>query len=245
MNNIMDKRRCELIKISGQIRQEKIYIQNDLAAIERMNKSRGFSGWSADQVEIRRSKNLQREKVISTLEKRADDVEKGFFDSELSLSAMSAGGEIRAKEEENKKKKDEDRIKNKKVSSVSKDFEQNARRSDRNVSYNKREMDKSFQYFVKTKETIPEYMLKKLKTMPNNKGYIWKSIYCYGERPAIFGEPIIMFETQKDGLLVIHETTDKEYKIWYKKGTCKKILHSCMQRRKIKSAVSSLGNYIR
>jgi hypothetical protein len=81
--------------------------------------------------------------------------------------------------------------------------------------------------------------------MPNNKGYIWKNISCYGERPPIEGEPVILFETQKDGLLIIHETTDKESKIWYKKGTSKKILHSCTPRRKIGSATCSLGNYIK
>jgi hypothetical protein len=81
--------------------------------------------------------------------------------------------------------------------------------------------------------------------MPNNKGYIWKNIYCYGERPADPNEPVIMFETQREGLLIIHETTDKEYKIWYKKGTSKKILHSCTQRRKLSSASTSLANYIK
>jgi hypothetical protein len=81
--------------------------------------------------------------------------------------------------------------------------------------------------------------------MPNNKGYIWKNISCYGERPPTPGEPVILFETQKDGLLIIHETTDKETKIWYKKGNSKKILHSCTPRRKIGSAICSLANYIK
>jgi hypothetical protein len=88
-------------------------------------------------------------------------------------------------------------------------------------------------------------MLKKLKSMSNNKGYIWKNIYCYGERPASIGEPVILFETQKDGLLIIHETTDSEYKIWHKKGTSKKFLYSSTPRRRLSVVSSSLGNYIK
>jgi hypothetical protein len=88
-------------------------------------------------------------------------------------------------------------------------------------------------------------MVKKLKSMPNNKGYIWKNIYCFGERSPTPGEPVILFETQKEGLLVIHETTDKDYKIWHKRGSSKKILHSCIPRRKIGLTATSLANYIK
>jgi hypothetical protein len=220
MTNIIDKRRGELIRINSQIRQEKIYIQNDESAIERMRK---FTGeWSSEQIENRKVKNLLRETEISSLEKRLDGVKKGEFDSEFVGIA-------------NPKKQKELPV------TKQKSLVFHTLRSDNN----KRDIEKSWQYFVKTRETIPAYMLKKLKNMPNNKGYIWKGIYCYGERPANVGEPVILFETQKDGVLVIHETTEKEYKIWHKKGTAKKIIYSCTPRRKINSVVSSLGNYIK
>ena len=106
-------------------------------------------------------------------------------------------------------------------------------------------MDKSWQYFVKSKDSLPEYMSKKLKNMSNNKGYIWKNIYYYGERQAIPGEPVILFETQKEGILVIHEITNKEYKIWHKKGTLKKFLYSSTPRSQKKICLASLGNFIK
>jgi hypothetical protein len=241
--NLISKRRTELNRIKFQIRQEKIYIQNDLIAIERINKQ--SSRWAVDQVNIRRDKIVQREKIIDALEKKSLDVEKGLFDKELLHSENYVHNEIRIKQEEAKKNKDyENDIKQTAVNR-SKIFEQTARREDRNVIYNKREIDKNFQYFMKTKETIPDYICKKLKSMPNNKGYIWKNIHCYGECPPTPREPVILFETQKEGLLVIHEITDKEYKIWHKRGSSKKILHSCITRRKIGSAASSLGNYIK
>jgi len=220
MTSVIDKRRGELIRINSQIRQEKIYIQNDESAIERMRK---FTGeWSSEQIENRKVKNLLRETEISSLEKRLDGVKRGEFDNEF------IGIENPKKQKKLPVAKQKSLVFHK-------------LRSDNN----KRDIEKSWQYFVKTRETIPAYMLKKLKNMPNNKGYIWKSIYCYGERPSNLGEPVILFETQKDGVLVIHETTEKEYKIWHKKGTAKKILYSCTPRRKINSVVSSLGNYIK
>ena len=222
MTNIIDKRRGELIRIKSQIRQEKVYIQNDESAIERMRKITG--GWSSsEQIANRKVKNSLRETEISFLEKRLDGVERGQFDSEFVGTANA------------KKPKELPVAKQKSVIF-------HKLRSDNNM---KREIDKNWQYFVKIKDTIPAYMIKKLKNMPNNKGYIWKSIYCYGERPANVGEPVILFETQKDGVLVIHETTEKEYKIWHKKGTAKKILYSCTPRHKISLSVSSLGNYIK
>jgi hypothetical protein len=220
MTSIIDKRRGELIRINSHIRQEKKYIQNDESAIERMRKFTG--GWSSEQIENRKVKNLLRETEISSLEKRLDGVKRGEFDSEFVVTA-------------NPKKQKELPV------TKQKSLVFHTLRSDNN----KRDIEKSWQYFVKTRETIPAYMLKKLKNMPNNKGYIWKGIYCYGERPANLGEPVILFETQKDGVLVIHETTEKEYKIWHKKGTAKKNLYSCTPRRKINSVVSSLGNYIK
>ena len=57
-------------------------------------------------------------------------------------------------------------------------------------------------------------------------------------------EPIILFETQKDNL-VIHETTNSEYKIWHKKGNSKKYLYSNTPRRQLSIASSSFENYIK
>ena len=224
MSSIIDKRRGEVIKIKSQIRQEKIYIQNDESAIERMRKLSG--GWSSEQIENRKVKNLLRQTEISSLEKRLDGVEKGEFDIEFVGIANP--------------KKPKELIGAKQKSDIFQTL--SSKRSDNNT---KREIEKSWQYFLKTRDTIPVYMLKKLKNMPNNKGYIWKSIYFYGERPANVGESVILFETQKEGNLVIHEITEKEYKIWYKKGTAKKFLYSCTPRRKIDLAASSLGNYIK
>lgn len=51
-------------------------------------------------------------------------------------------------------------------------------------------MDKSYQYFLKINDTVPDYMLKKLKNMPANKGYIWRSVFCFGEQKAELHQPL-------------------------------------------------------
>ena len=243
--NVNVKRHSEVNKIRNQIRNMKAYIQNDVDTIERFRKLNTKDGYYTSQIEYKRLKNADRENEIIILEKRILDVQKGIFDEELIDAEKFILNEISIKKEEDKRKKDEELLHQKAGIMIAKTFEQSCRRSDRNVKYNNREIEKNWQYFVKSRDSIPDYILKKLKSMPNNKGYIWKTIYCYGEKPAVIGEPVILFETQKDGLLVIHETTNSEYKIWHKKGTLKKYLYSSTPRRKLAVASFSLLNYIK
>ena len=58
--------------------------------------------------------------------------------------------------------------------------------------------------------------------MPNNKGYIWRNVYLYGYLPEEKG-PRVLFE-KIGNVLVIHEHTDTEYKIFNKNGRDKKVL---------------------
>jgi hypothetical protein len=222
----------------------KSYIQNDADTIERFRKLNTKDEYYTSQIEYKLLKNTDRENEIIILKKRILDVEKGVFDRELIDTEKVILEEISIKKEENKRKKEEEIQQKKAGIMMAKTFEQSGRRTDRNVQYNNREIEKSWQYFVKSKDSIPDYILKKLKSMPNNKGYIWKNIYCFGERPASIHEPIILFETQKD-ILVIHETTNSEYKIWHKKGTSKKYLYFSTPRRQLSIASSSFGNYIK
>jgi hypothetical protein len=89
---------------------------------------------------------------------------------------------------------------------------------------------KSFKHYQNLNNSIPQFILEKLQNMPNNKGYIWKGIYCFGELPPDSLEKYCMFEKYRD-LLIIHEWNSKEYKIWHKEGKSKKVLHSIKQRK--------------
>ena len=243
--NINIKRMSELNKIRNQIRHLRSCIKNDSSTIERFRRLGNKEDYYTEQIEIRISKNIEREKEIKEFENRMSNVKAGVYDQEFVKFEKISADQIKMNIEDAKHKKHSDIQKKKEEINISKAFEQSIRRTDRNFEYKKREMDKSWQYFVKSIDTFPEYMSKKLKNMPNNKGYILKSIHFYGERQAIPGEPVILFETQKEGILVIHEITNTEYKIWHKKGTLKKILYSSTPLRQKKVGLCSLGNFIK
>ena len=59
-------------------------------------------------------------------------------------------------------------------------------------------------------DSLPGYIARNLKNMPNNKGYIWRSVCYYGHKTANENEPTFLFE-KKHGTLYIHEYTHNEY----------------------------------
>lgn len=71
--------------------------------------------------------------------------------------------------------------------------------------------------------------------MPNNKGYIWKSIWCFGELQAEqdrFGKSkaVVMFEKQRD-IMFIHEITPNEHLVFKKRGKDPREFVSSTQRK--------------
>lgn len=100
----------------------------------------------------------------------------------------------------------------------------------------RRKKDYEYRCFLKLCNSIPEYIKRNLKKMPNNKGYIWKGIILYGSLPPE-EEITILFENLGRDILKIHEITQKEYKIFEKKGKDKRILISKEKRRKIQGTI--------
>ena len=84
--------------------------------------------------------------------------------------------------------------------------------------------------FIRLCYNVPEYIKKNLKNMPNNKGYIWKGIQLFGEKPKE-EDTVILFENIGHNFIRIHEITKKEYKIYEKKDKEKRKLISKEKRR--------------
>lgn len=101
-----------------------------------------------------------------------------------------------------------------------------------------KEMDRSYRHYLKTVDTIPDFINKKLARMPNNKGYIWRGIHCYGALPHEPGEPIVMFE-KRGNTLAIYETTDDRHKVYTKVGNDRKVLAYDTPRRKNAGGVAT------
>lgn len=96
------------------------------------------------------------------------------------------------------------------------------------------EYENTFLIYQNVKNTIPEYMIKKIKNTPNNKGYIWKGIWFFGELPEEKGKPIVFFDKQRDGTLIIHEFSERNYKIWHKKENQDRTLFMNKIRKQVK-----------
>ena len=91
------------------------------------------------------------------------------------------------------------------------------------IKTQKRNMRYGYKHFCRTENSLPDYMRRNLKNMPNNKGYIWKSIHYYGLKPAIENEPTFLFE-KRYGTLYIHEYTHNEYFYFSKEKDGPKVL---------------------
>jgi hypothetical protein len=155
-------------------------------------------------------------KSIEILSIKLESVKNGDLDDQICEKYLINSLEIQTKTNDLKQKKMEEKNKNIIKHNNSRAFYEADKQSDRKNRNDKREYDKTYKYFVRTCNSIPDYMLKKLKNMPNNKGYIWRGIQCFGEKSAEKGKPIVLFEKQ-NGVLVIHEITKYDYKIWHKK----------------------------
>jgi hypothetical protein len=104
----------------------------------------------------------------------------------------------------------------------------NKNTSNKNTS---QDYENAFSYYRYVNDNIPDYMIKKIKNTPNNKGYIWKGVWFFGELPEEKGKPIVFFDKQRDGTLAIHEFSDRNYKIWHKKENQHKTLYMNKIRR--------------
>lgn len=114
----------------------------------------------------------------------------------------------------------------------------------RNISENA--LNNANRNYTRIVDSIPRYISNNLKQMPNNKGYIWKHIYLYGELDPIEGEPTVLFEKKYGGELLIHEWTATIYTIFEKKNkdTKKELIHREPIKR-LNTNTNSLANFIK
>ena len=76
------------------------------------------------------------------------------------------------------------------------------------------EMNSYQKHFDRT--TPPPHIRKNLRNFPNNKGYIWKGIYWFGQKPCEKNAPTVVFEPGRE-YLTIHEWGET-YRVFHKVG---------------------------
>jgi len=185
----------------------------------------------AQDIFLKKQSELQtalekRKAELTTLQQREQDYLSGDLDSEISteMQKNASAAKVRA-EVAAKKKKDSNRFEDeKKVREV----EYKHRSDERNLQ---KDFGYYYRVYCKANETLPDYMRENLADMPNNKGYIWRDCWFMGEKPLEEGQPSIMFEKKKGGIMHIHEIDQYSHKIYEKNGKEKKRLISSMVRK--------------
>lgn len=101
---------------------------------------------------------------------------------------------------------------------------------ERKISKIEKDYNYYYRVFSKAKDTLPEYMRENLKVMSNNKGYIWRDCWFFGEQSPEPRQPLVMFE-KKGPILYIHELDSRQHRIYEKHGKEKKKLVSSVARK--------------
>jgi hypothetical protein len=177
-------------------------------------------------------KNIERKKLRDSLTDRLRLLNEGLLDDELKANMKQKMNEAKAKailKENRKKTLAADKAEKNKVSKAYYQAHRNEARQNR---YLKKNMSRSYKHFSRACNSIPDYMIRNLSEMPNNKGYFWKSVACYGDLPAEPGKPTVLFDRRRGGIMIIHEWTTDEYKVYEKQGKENKVLVSTQKRKK-------------
>jgi hypothetical protein len=153
---------------------------------------------------------------LENLKKKNEDILAGELDKEI----------INDNPEKNKKKAKaklkpmliKDKIKPKHKHYQKFEFDAAARDANQYASY------------LKVCESLPDYMRKNLREMTNNKGYIWRGCWFFGELPSNPYENTVVFEKCR-GVLRIHETDRCTHKIYEKIGSERKNLISTIPKK--------------
>ena len=223
-------RRREYNRIKDQLRYIEMAIEKSEASVNRM-RHQAETTFSRAQMEKVAAKNIERRQEKEDLEDRLADLNSGMLDAELRTEVRTQMAEANEKSRVTRQRKKDLAADKEAKSVISKAYYQASRRQDRQNKYANKNMDRSYRHFQRACGSIPDYMKRNLSEMPNNKGYFWKSVACYGDLPAERGRPTVLFDRKRGGIMVIHEWTPDEYKIYEKKGKDRKILISCTRRR--------------
>ena len=170
--------------------------------------------------------NIEKRRIeISNLEKREQDYLNGKLDSEITQELRENADAIKTRNEIIVKKKKE---------ILKENEEKKAKLTDKKYKNDDWNLAKDYRYYYKqfcrANESLPDYIRENLITMPNNKGYMWRNCWYYGEQPAEYGQPTIIFDKKRGGIMHIHEIDQYEHRIYEKNGKERKKLISTFQR---------------
>lgn len=237
-NKINERRISQKNKFQIELKDAENSISRTQEAIGRIRSSLFNQEYIETQIEkLQKNVDTQHD-LIYSLKIKLEKLQSGELDEEINQEYIKNKETETTAREEKMKKKD---IKNKEKQDnkdISKKYQDKIVADSRLQRQNEKDMNYSLRYMNKVHETLPSFMKRNLSEMTNNKGYIWRGVCYYGELREKIYEPRVMFEKKAGDILIIHEYTDTEYKIFEKHGKDKKILMHQESRKNKKSKLS-------
>jgi hypothetical protein len=219
------ERRERINELYDRIRSVEVYKERAEKTVRRLRDS------DTHDVEYNRRK-------VASLRESISNWETELEDAQTEISETKAGlrdGDLRRKKNENiRAQKQRQKEADSRVQSRRDEKKRQKEENDqhwkgmkkmwRGERQQKRDMWHELRRFRRNCDNVPDYMRRNLSDMPNNKGYIWRGIWCLGEKPAEPGRPHVMFERKGKDLLIIHESDEYEIRRYEKKGKNRKVL---------------------
>ena len=234
----------EKSRLNDAIRHMESALAHDMATIERLKKQEVNQEFNKRKIEKLKITNREKQIELQTLEARLRDLERGYLDEELEEQHEKMQAEIKRKNALTYQRKAKTKELDEEKSALAKEQYHAQRSEERQRRYDEKQMDKALDFYIRDINALPEFMRKKLKKMPNNKGYIWKGIYFYGEMDEEPNQPTVLFEKRRNNLMVIHEWVGEHYKVWHKDGKARKKLQSCVPRHAKATGSTTLSGFI-
>jgi len=225
--------------LNDRIKQLTLFIEHDTKTLDRYKNMDSQDSFCVSQITKLTIKNDERFISIKEAKQLIISIDLGDLDLQLSLRLKNNTLEAKVKNDETIRKK---KLKNKPMENLQKHTYQR----DYSGKASMKEMEKSYQYYLKLSNGIPDYIIDKLKNMPNNKGYIWNGINCYGYLPRERGVTTTLYEKQRNNSsLLVHEYNSTNYKIFERNPKCKDKCIKNMQRRDLHKYFPSIMDYIK
>lgn len=212
-----------------------------LKRLEQSNSNLRTNSVIADKQYIQQQLQNNDDEIIK-IKSRLDEIEvrirqviDGDLDLQLETNVKNNMKIIQKKIDIAEKKKKEKQTDGKKNKEKAETYFKKQKEIDCQKRAGEYEMQRSFDWLTRTANELPNYMKENLKTMPNNKGYIWRGIYFYGALAAEKNQPRVVFEKQKDNVMMIYESTVKEITVFKKiDKEPKQYVHTIIRKNKLK-----------
>lgn len=229
----MDIRKNEKIRLNKENEELQMCITNIENEISKL-KNISASDFTRHQIAKEESNLAKKQELLAQNITRFQQIDSGLLDNEIQFGNRLVTDEIEKKKnisiEKNKI------LKNKKEydKKLSKEYYSKEKSDDRKERSKQKEYARAYNHFIKADNTMPEYMKKNLKNMPNNRGYIWKSIMYFGHKKKQKGDNCVsLYERQKGNINAIIEWDKTSYRILHKINNTKKLIQYIPRKQNI------------